>query len=137
LKFVEKVKKTITKYRMLEVGDRVVVGVSGGPDSMALLYALNQIKKTYNLTLQVAHLNHGFRGKEAQKEAKFVEKMAQKLKLSCEVKTFDVPSYKKKASLSSQEAARVIRYQFLGEVREQFKASKIAPIRTQIYTGKR
>jgi tRNA(Ile)-lysidine synthase len=126
LKFVEKVKKTIKKYRMLESGDRVVVGVSGGPDSMALLYALNRIKKKNNLTLKVAHLNHGFRGKEAQKEAEFVEEMAKKLKLFCEVKTFDVPAYKKKTSLSSQEAARVVRYQFLEEVREQFQASKIA-----------
>ena len=76
--FVGKIKKTIKKYHMLESGDRVVVGVSGGPDSMALLYLLDHIKKDYNLTLKVAHLNHGFRGKEAQREAQFVEEMAQK-----------------------------------------------------------
>lgn len=126
LKFIEKVKKTIKKYRMLESGDKVIIGVSGGPDSMALLYALNQIKKKYNLELKVTHLNHGFRGKEAQREAQFVEDMAQKLKLSCEVKTFDVPAYKKKSSLSSQEAARVIRYQFLEDERKKFKATKVA-----------
>ncbi|KPJ59021.1 MAG: hypothetical protein AMJ42_02325 [Deltaproteobacteria bacterium DG_8] len=93
---------------------------------MALLYALNQIKKIYNIVLKVAHLNHGFRGEEAQKDAQFVEEVAKKLWLPFELKTFDVPSYKKKSSLSSQEAARVIRYQFLEEVRKQFKASKIA-----------
>lgn len=124
--FVEKVKKTIKKYRMLESGDRVIVGVSGGPDSMALLYALNQIKEKYNLVLKVAHLNHGFRGEEAQREAQFVEEMAQKLELPFEVKAFDVPAYKKKSSLSSQEAARVIRYQFLEDVRKNFNAKKIA-----------
>lgn len=124
--FVEKVKKTIKKYRMLESGDRVIVGVSGGPDSMALLYALNQIKEKYNLVLKVAHLNHGFRGEEAQREAQFVEEMAQKLELPFEVKAFDVPAYKKKSSLSSQEAARVIRYQFLEDVRKKFNAKKIA-----------
>jgi len=124
--FVGKVKKTIKKYRMLESGDRVIVGVSGGPDSMALLYVLNQIKEEYNLVLKVAHLNHGFRGKEAKKEAQFVEDTAKKLELPFEVKTFDVPAYKKKSSLSSQEAARVIRYQFLEDVKEQFHASKIA-----------
>jgi len=111
---------------MLRSGDRVVVGVSGGPDSMALLYVLNQIKKKYSLVLKIAHLNHGFRGKEAQKEAQFVEDIAQKLEIPCEVEAFDVPAYKKKSSLSSQEAARVIRYQFLEEASKQFNASKIA-----------
>lgn len=124
--FVGKVKKTIKKYRMLEAGDKVVVGVSGGPDSMALLYVLNHIKKDYNLTLKVAHLNHSFRGKEAQREAQFVEKMSQKLELPFEVKTLDVPAYKKEHSLSSQEAARVIRYRFLEDVKKRFCASKIA-----------
>ena len=124
--FVEKVKKTINKYRMLESGERVIVGVSGGPDSMALLYVLNQIKKRYNVVLKVAHLNHGFRGEEARREAQFVEEMAQKLELPFALRSFDVPSYKKTSSLSSQEAAREVRYQFLEEVREQFKASKIA-----------
>ena len=124
--FVGKVKKTINKYRMLESGDRVIVGVSGGPDSMALLYALNQIKRNYDLELKIAHLNHGFRGEEAKREAQFVEDIAQKLELPCEVKTVDVPAYKRKNSLSSQEAARVIRYQFLENVREHFQAKKIA-----------
>ena len=124
--FVEKVKKTINKYQMLESGDRVIVGVSGGPDSMALLYVLNQIKKRYHVVLKVAHLNHGFRGEEALREAQFVEEMAKKLWIPFELRSFDVPSYKKTSSLSSQEAARVVRYQFLEEVREQFKASKIA-----------
>lgn len=126
MKFVEKVKKTIKKYRMLVPGDRVIVGVSGGPDSMALLYVLHQIKERYKLSLKVAHLNHGFRGKEAQKEAQFVEETAQKLGLSCEVKNFDVPAYKKKSLFSPQEAARVIRYQFLKEVKEKCNATKIA-----------
>jgi len=126
LKFIEKVKKTINKYRMLESGDRVIIGVSGGPDSMALLYVLDQIKKKYNVVLKVAHLNHGFRGEEARKEAQFVEEMAKKLWIPFELRSFDVPSYKKTSSLSYQEAARVVRYQFLEEVREQFKASKIA-----------
>ena len=124
--FVGKVKKTIKKHRMLESGDKVIVGVSGGPDSMALLYLLDHIKEDYNLTLKVAHLNHGFRGREAQREAQFVEEIAQQLELLFEVKTFDVPAYKKKSSLSSQEAARVIRYRFLKDVGRRFHASKIA-----------
>lgn len=124
--FVAKIKRTVKKYSMLESGDTVVVGVSGGPDSMALLAFLHQMQDHYNLQLQVAHLNHGFRGKEALKDAQFVHDMAQRFGLPCAIKTVDVPSFKKKSTLSSQEAAREVRYQFLEEVRKRCNASKIA-----------
>jgi tRNA(Ile)-lysidine synthase len=118
--------KTIQKYGMLKSGDRVIVGVSGGPDSMAVLYLLHHLGKRYDLVLQVAHLNHGFREREAQRDAHFVEHAARELGLPCVIETFDVPAYKKSRSLSSQEAARIIRYRFLEEVRKKTNASKIA-----------
>ena len=123
---IAQVKKTIQKHTMLKPEDRVVVGVSGGPDSVALLYALHQLSKSYDLTLHVAHLNHGFRGKEALRDARFVEHLAEEMGLSCMVETYDVPAYKKRRSLSSQEAARIVRYQFLEEVRNKVSATKIA-----------
>ena len=123
---IAQVKKTIFKHTMLKSGDSAVVGVSGGPDSVALLYALHQLSKSYDLTLHVAHLNHGFRGKEALRDARFVEHLAEEMGLSCMVETCDVPAYKKKRSLSSQEAARIVRYQFLEEVRNKVNATKIA-----------
>jgi len=124
--FIAKIKKTVKKYCMLESGEKVVVGVSGGPDSMALLSVLHQMRENYNLQLLVAHLNHGFRGKEAERDAHFVHDMAQSFGLPCEIKTFDVPSFKRRSALSSQEAARVVRYQFLEEVRKRCNAAKIA-----------
>jgi tRNA(Ile)-lysidine synthase len=124
--FIAKIKRTVKKYSMLESGEKVVVGVSGGPDSMALLSVLHQMQENYNLQLQVAHLNHGFRGKEAARDAQFVHDMAQRFGLPCEIKTFDVPSFKKRSTLSSQEAAREVRYQFLEDVRQRCNASKIA-----------
>jgi len=120
------VKKTLQKHTMLESGDRIVVGVSGGPDSVALLYVLKHLSKSYDLTLHVAHLNHGFRGKEALRDAGFVERLALEMGLSCVVETYDVPAYKKRCSLSSQEAARIVRYKFLEEVRKKKSATKIA-----------
>ena len=62
---------------MLQPGDRVIVGVSGGPDSVALLHVLHQLGKSYDLGLQVAHLNHGFRGREAKRDAQFVAHAAE------------------------------------------------------------
>jgi tRNA(Ile)-lysidine synthase len=124
--FIGKIKRTIKKHCMLESGEKIVVGVSGGPDSMALLFVLHQMQENYNLQLQVAHLNHGFRGKEAARDARFVQDMAQGFGLPCEMKFFDVPSFKKRGTLSSQEAARVVRYQFLEGVMKSCNASKIA-----------
>jgi tRNA(Ile)-lysidine synthase len=124
--FIGKIKRTIKKHCMLESGEKIVVGVSGGPDSMALLFVLHQMQENYNLQLQVAHLNHGFRGKEAARDARFVQDMAQGFGLPCEIKFFDVPSFKKRGTLSSQEAARVVRYQFLEGVMKSCNASKIA-----------
>ena len=63
--FLEQVKKTITKYQMLDQGDKVLVGVSGGPDSLALLHILKGLQRAYSLELFVVHLNHMFRGEEA------------------------------------------------------------------------
>ena len=59
------VKNTIEQFNMISNGDIIVVGVSGGADSVALLYALNSLKKTYNIDLICAHLNHGIRDSEA------------------------------------------------------------------------
>ena len=89
--FIAKIKRVVKKHAMLEAGERVVVGVSGGPDSMALLSVLIQMQEHYNLQLQVAHLNHGFRGKEAERDAQFVQDMAQSLGLPCKTRLIMVP----------------------------------------------
>jgi len=120
------IKNTIKKYRMLDPGDRVVVGVSGGPDSIMLCHALHRLRERYDLTLTVAHLNHGVRGAEAARDARFVERFASGLGLPCVVKEQDVPAYCRESSRSFQEAAREVRYRFLEEVRAKFRAAKIA-----------
>ena len=123
---VGKIKKTIKKYRMLEQGDRIVVAVSGGPDSIMLCQVLHELRDSHDLTLTVAHLNHGVRGAEAARDAQFVENCARRLSLPCVVKTYDVPSYQRRSSLSFQEAAREVRYRFLEEVRKECQGKKIA-----------
>lgn len=121
-----KIKKTIQKYRMLEPGDGVVVGVSGGPDSVMLCHVLHRLRDRCGLSLTVAHLNHGIRGAEAARDARFVERLARGLGLPYVVQEQDVPAYCRERSRSLQEAAREVRYRFLEAVRVNAGAVKIA-----------
>jgi tRNA(Ile)-lysidine synthase len=111
---------------MLVSGDRVLVGVSGGPDSLALLHLLYSLEKELNSSLYLAHLNHMFRGKEAEEDARYVKKLARTFNLPLRSKSFDVPAFSKKEKLSEEVAARQIRYEFLSKTALQYKANKIA-----------
>ena len=82
--FLEKVKKTIQDHHMLEKGDFIVIGVSGGADSVALLAALCAFQKEYVFDIEVIHIHHGLRGEEADKDALFVKQLCQK----CHVCTY-------------------------------------------------
>ncbi len=119
------VRKTIQKYDMLQAGDRVVVGVSGGADSVALLHALWELRGELRVSLMVAHLDHGLRP-EGEKEAAFVRKMTGKLGAPFHWGKAEVKSHMEESGLSVQEAAREVRYKFLAGVAKKNRASKIA-----------
>ena len=116
----------IRRYKMLEHGQTIVVGVSGGPDSVALLYCLVRLCATWPVNLVVAHLNHKLRGKTAAKEAAFVEALASSLNIRCEIGSEDVRSYSNRHGLSIQEGAREVRYIFYDKVAVKYGAQKIA-----------
>nr|HID58839.1 tRNA lysidine(34) synthetase TilS [Desulfobacterales bacterium] len=124
--FISKVDTTIRRYSMLEKGEIVVIGVSGGPDSVALLHALIALSDLWSLRLVVAHLNHGLRGEEADRDADFVGQLAAQLHISCEIEKRDVIRYRSDHGLSLEEAARVVRYDFLDSVAAKYSADKIA-----------
>jgi tRNA(Ile)-lysidine synthase len=126
---IEKVINTIEKYKLLSLGDKVVVGVSGGGDSIFLLYILNEIKSAYKLELIVAHLNHKLR-EDASQDAEFVFEQAKKLGLLCEIEEKDVKRYCQLNKLSLEEGAREIRYKFLESVRVKYRMNKIATAHT-------
>ena len=111
---------------LLEHGDRVVVAVSGGPDSTALLSGLLELREPFGLDISVAHFNHGLRNGVADLEAKMVEIQSEKLGLPVDVEKGDVRSEKSIRKLSTQEAARQLRYEFLEKVRIARGANKIA-----------
>jgi len=124
--FLAGVDAAIGRYHMLAPGDMVVVGVSGGPDSVALLHCLVALKEKRPLDLVVAHLNHQLRGETASQEAAFVKSLASRLNVPCEIGSRDVASYAQGHRLSIQEAARKVRYAFYREVFDKHGAAKIA-----------
>lgn len=120
------VKGTIDRYHLLENGDRVIVGVSGGMDSMVLLHLLNACLETYDLSLIVAHVNHGLRPEESEREAQLVQKEAARLGFPLEYGKFNVKEFQKLGGLSLQDAARRIRFHFFNDLFQKHRAQKIA-----------
>jgi len=107
-------------------GDTVVIGVSGGPDSLCLLHALKQLRNELGINLHVGHLDHGIRGEESREDAAFVEGLARSWGMLASVERGDVPSYAERHKLAIEEAARHVRYSFLGRVVQELGAQCIA-----------
>jgi tRNA(Ile)-lysidine synthase len=120
---LNKIKSTIKKYRLFQAGDRIIVGVSGGPDSLALLFILNSLKNEHGLSLCVAHLNHGLR-KDAKEDLLFVKNISRKLNLPFMCGEVNINKLAKKGSI--EEVAREERLRFLFKSAKKFKADKIA-----------
>jgi len=120
------VEQTITTYGMLKPNDAVVVGVSGGPDSVALLHILYTLAPRFSLRIGVAHLNHCLRQTASDKDAEFVLSVAKKLDLPCFIEKVDVLKYQIDNRLSLEEAARRVRYTFYNQVSKTNRFNKIA-----------
>ena len=123
---LEKFKNFIEENKLIEKGDSIVSAVSGGSDSVFMLEMLLAIKDDYNLKIIVSHVNHGLRGAEAQRDEDFVKKLAEKNRLIYEVEHIDMAGYAKEHSLTCEEAGRKLRYLFFEEIKEKYKADKVA-----------
>jgi tRNA(Ile)-lysidine synthase len=123
---IERVLKTIRSYEMIRPHDRVLAAVSGGPDSVFMLRALNQLKRKLKLSeIAVCNLDHGLRGEESEGDSSFVMKLASNLGMRCAQKRIDTRSVKAK-KLSTEEAARGARYKFFTEAAAKFESNVIA-----------
>ncbi|MCK4547852.1 MAG: tRNA lysidine(34) synthetase TilS [Candidatus Eisenbacteria sp.] len=123
---IQEVRRTIQEYRMIDSGDGVVVAVSGGHDSVALLHVLHALKPDLGCELHVAHLNHELRGTESREDADFVADLAGSLALPFTVHCAGRQLRDRPKGVSLEEAARKIRYDFLGEVARNVGARRIA-----------
>lgn len=123
---LKRVRKTIADSAMLERENHILVAVSGGPDSVALLRVLVLLSFEYELRLTTAHLNHGLRGAEAQREEAFVHSLCAGMGINCISKTVDIRTLRKGSGRSLEEVGREQRYRFLDETAQTCGAKKIA-----------
>ncbi|MDH4179018.1 MAG: tRNA lysidine(34) synthetase TilS [Armatimonadota bacterium] len=117
---------TIETHRMIAAGDLVVVALSGGPDSTALLHALVQIKGRHRFRLRVAHVHHGIREADADTDARAAAAFARKVGVPFSQHRADVPAYAESHGLSMEAAAREVRYRLLESTANRFGANRIA-----------
>ncbi|GAB6151000.1 tRNA lysidine(34) synthetase TilS [Clostridium novyi] len=123
---IEKVINTIKCNNMFEVNDKVVVALSGGPDSICLLHILHTLKDELNISIVAAHVNHCLRGEAADNDEMYVKKICEELGIQCFVKREDVHRISKERGISCEMAGREVRYQFFEEVLHKINGNKIA-----------
>ena len=123
---ISKVENILKKHEMVCKGDRIVAGISGGPDSMCMLHIFLLLKDKYDLSIFAAHLNHQFRGEEADKDALYVKSICEEWGIPVYIKSCDVSSYATEAGLSDEEAGRIIRYELYDDVARKVNGNKIA-----------
>lgn len=123
---IQRVDQFIEKHQLMKKNSSVVVGVSGGPDSLALLHILNLLKEKYDIKIFAAHVDHMFRGEESKKEMEFVIDFCQKFNIPCCAKQINVPQIAKERRVNPQQAARESRYRFFKEVMDRQKADYLA-----------
>ena len=104
---------TIVRHRLISPRDTVLAAVSGGPDSVCMLHVLLELREELGFEVKVAHLDHQFRGEDSRRDAEFVSELAARFNVPCFCHEENVPKFLMANAMSSQEAARVLRYQFL------------------------
>lgn len=123
---LKKIRDYVAKWQMLKKEDRVIVGVSGGADSICLLLVLLQLQKDIGFDLVAVHVNHGLRGDEANSDESFVKEFCFKKDIPCACYFADVASIAKKRKQSTEEAGREVRREFFNQAFHSYHGTKIA-----------
>lgn len=122
----QKVIETIEKYNLIKSGDKIVLGVSGGPDSITMLDILKDLKETMNFEIYVVHVNHMIRGQDAINDQKYVENYCNKNNIDFYTKAIDVQEIAKSKKIGVEEAGRIARYEAFEEILKKTNSNKIA-----------
>lgn len=123
---IDKVEKYIKDNSMLKKGDKIIVAVSGGPDSMCLLDILNNLKQIFGIDIYVAHVNHCLRGKESDGDEYYVKCFCESLNIPFFCRRVNIEDYAEKKNMSCETAGREVRYEFFRELMNKLGAQKIA-----------
>lgn len=122
---LSRIKDLIHQEKLLSKNDKILVSVSGGPDSIFLLHCLNNLKKIYNLKIYTLHINHNLRGVEAKRDENLVKKICFQLSLPLIIKSISVSDYQKKHKLSLEEAGRILRHKIYAQICASLKINKV------------
>ena len=120
-----RVLETIKKYDLIKSGDKIILAVSGGPDSIFMFDILYKLKNELNFEFAVCHVNHMIR-EEAIDDENYVKSMCEKYKIECYLKRIDVIDYANNNKIGTEEAGRIIRYNFFEEIANKTNSNKIA-----------
>lgn len=123
---IQQVKKLIEEYEMIQEGDKVVLGVSGGADSVCLLRVLLELREELDIQLYVAHIEHGIRGEASLQDAEFVKQLCRRFSLPFFLYSYPVLELAKEKRISVEEAGRQVRYSSFEELAEKIGGGKIA-----------
>lgn len=121
----EEVLDTIKKYNLISKNDKIVLAVSGGPDSIAMLHIFISLRKEYNLSLYVAHVNHLIR-ENAKLDEEFVKEFCKRNNILCFIKKVDVLKKANEDKIGTEEEGRKVRYEFFDEILKETNSNKIA-----------
>ena len=123
---LEKVEQYMKEWKMISEQDVVVVGVSGGADSVALLLVLEELRKKQKFSIHVVHVNHGIRGEEADRDEHYVQTLCEEKEIPFSCVHVDVPSYAREHRMSEEEAGRELRRNAFHTVKTEYNGTKIA-----------
>ena len=122
---INRVEEYVKLHNLFENGDTLIVGVSGGADSVCLLSVLWELRETWNIRIVCAHINHMFR-ETALRDEEYVRALCERLGICFRVKRIDVKKLSEEEKISFEEAGRKVRYAFFHELKEEYKAARIA-----------
>ena len=128
---LEQIFKTIERYQMIAPGMRVIIGISGGADSVCLLYVLTQYQKRVPFEITAVHVEHGIRGTESLEDAAYTEDICRALEVECRTVSIKAEITAQEYGISVEEAGRMERYRIFEEIRAEKQADRIAVAHNQ------